>query len=245
MGFLDSLMGKGGKWFDCGKNLSAVSGTLSRLPAPRIGEDGVVSAHLVPDDKSVLANRNGKRNQNDMLELKVQPPPNRAQAFLDALKSMADKKVMVSGALVNDDAKEGKAELYPVDAVWMRLPVDMYPEWMKGMMTTMKDPNAEVHAFRLAAASDARKGGVPAPAASARKIRINFPYPAKANVPNPEIKYEIKPTANVNVDFQFNNEAIRERMELVFELHEAKSQEGPSLFVADFMMFWNQPMSNR
>jgi hypothetical protein len=237
MGLLDSLMGKGGKWFDCNKTLNALAGTLSRMPSPKVLEDGSLAAHLVPEDKSVLTNRNGKRNQNDMLELRVKPAGPKAQAYLDALKSMTDKKVWVTGALVNNDAKEGKAELHPLDVIWTRLPADLYPEWVKGMMTTLKDPDTEVQVFRLAAASHDAKTG--ASGGTARPLKLIFPYPAKSKAPNPELKYEVKSTAAMNADFQLNHERIRERLEFVMELKPSKAEGGLTLFVADLVMFWN------
>jgi hypothetical protein len=239
MGFLDGMLGKGGKWFDCGKTLQGVAGTLSRMPAPQIKEDGIFGAYLVPDDKAILNNRKGARNKNDMLELRVRLPEAQAAGYLSAVKSLMDRKVWATGALVNDDAKDGKAELHPVDVLWGRLAADLYPEWVKGMMTTLRDPATEVQVFRLAAASDASKSGAPAPALSERLVKLVFPYPAKGSAPNPELKYEIKATASLNADFQINHERIRERLELVINLKPAKAEGGPVLFAADMVIFWN------
>jgi hypothetical protein len=239
MGFLDGMLGKGGKWFDCGKTLQGVAGTLSRMPSPQIKEDGIFGAWLVPDDKSVLNNRKAARNKNDMLELRLRLPEAQATAYLNAVKSLADRKVWATGALVNDDGKEGKAELHPVDVIWGRLPAEMYPEWVKGMMTTLRDPATEVQVFRLAASSDASKSGAPAPASSERTVKLIFPYPAKGGAPNPELKYEIKSTGALNADFQLNHERIRERLELVLNLKPAKAEGGPVVFVADLVIFWN------
>ena len=237
MGFLDGLMGKGGKWHDCQKSLQGLAGTLSRMPSPQVKEDGLLSAWFIPEDKSVLTNRNNVRNKNDMLELRLKLASAKQGPYLEALKAMADKKAWVSGALVNDDAKEGKAELHPVDLVWARLPLDLAPEWVKGMTRNLKDPFTEIQYFRILAASSDTKSG-PAPALETHKAKATFPYPAKPPIPNPELKYEIKPLFDLNADIQLNHERIRDRLELVVELKCVK-ENGPTVYGAELVVFWN------
>jgi len=239
MGFLDKLLGKDGKWVDCQKTLVGLGGTISRLPAPQAQkEDGLFSAFLVPDDKNTLLNRNGARNKNDMLEMRFRLDTERGAVFFEALRKLVDHRVWVTGALVNDDAKEGKAELHPLDALWSRLPVTMYPEWVQGLRQNLKNPNAEIHVYRVLAVSDASKSGAPAPALEDRKAKIAFAYPPNEAGGNAELKYEIKPTCVHNTDFQLNHERIRQVLELVVDLKAVKN-DGPTVFVADVAIFWN------
>lgn len=240
MGFLDKLMGKGGKYVDCQKTLVGIGGILSRLPIPQDRkEDGLFSAFLVPDDKNTLLNRNGVRNKNDMLELRFGLDAERGPVFFEALRKLVDHRVWVTGALVNDDAKDGKAELHPLDALWSRLPQSMFPEWVQGMKQGLKDPNTEIEVYRVLAVSDGAKSGAPAPSLENRQVKIPFAYPeAPSTIGNPELKYEIKPTCVHNTDFQLNNERIRQQLELVVELKTLK-KDGPTVFVADVAIFWN------
>jgi len=240
MGFLDKWMSKGGKWVDCQKTLVGIGGVLSRLPVPQARkEDGLFSAFLVPDDKNVLLNRNGVRNKNDMLELRFRLDESRNDVFWTAFQSIVNHRVQVTGALVNDDAKEGKAEIHPLDAIWSQLPESMFPEWAQGLKKNMRDPNAGMQVFRVMAVSDASKSGAPAPASENRSVRIPFSYPLPApSSGNPELKYEIKPSCVHNTDFQLNHEHIRQQLELVVELKAVKN-DGPTVFVADLAIFWN------
>ncbi len=240
MGFLDKLMGKGGHWFDCQKTLSGLSGSLSRLPAPQIKkEDGLFSAYFVPDDKSVLNNRNGVRNQNDMLELRVRLDMDRGDMFYDAFFSVLNDKVWVAGALVNDDAKESKAELHPLDAIWALLPEDAYPEWVKGLRQNLRVPTQPMAVYRVMAVSDASKSGAPPPALEDRSLVIPIAYPPQpSGAPNMEIKYDIKPACVHNTDYQLNDERLKQRLELRLPLKALKN-DGPTVFVADLAVFWN------
>jgi hypothetical protein len=233
-------MSKGGKWVDCQKTLVGIGGVLSRLPVPQARkEDGLFSAFLVPDDKNVLLNRNGVRNKNDMLELRFRLDESRSDVFWNTFQTIVNHRVQVTGALVNDDAKEGKAEIHPLDAIWSQLPESMFPEWAQGLKKNMRDPNAGMQVFRVMAVSDASKSGAPAPASENRSVRIPFSYPLPApSSGNPELKYEIKPSCVHNTDFQLNHEHIRQQLELVVELKAVKN-DGPTVFVADLAIFWN------
>lgn len=239
MGFLGKILGKSGKnWFDCGKNIVGLSGTISRLPAPQVHkEDGLFGAYFVPDDKAVLTNRHGVRNQNDMMELRFKLDKDRGQEFLDAFKGLMPLKVQVAGALINDDEKDSKTELHPLDALWAPLPVSAQPAWVAALRGNLKNPGADIQVFRVLAVSDASISGAPAPSEEERKVRIPFAYPP-GGAPNLELKYEIKPTTVHNTEFQLNHERIQQRLELVLDLKPAK-KDGPSVFVADVAIFWN------
>lgn len=240
MGFLDKWLGKNDKkWVDCQKTLVEISGVLSRLPIPQARkEDGLFSAFLVPNDKAVLLNRNGIRNKNDMLELRFRLDALRGDVFWEAFQSIVNHQVWVTGALVNDDAKEGKAEIHPLDAIWSQLPESMFPEWVQGLKQNLRDPATVVQVFRVMAVSDASKSGAPAPALVNRSVMIPFAYPPVPSVGNPELKYEIKPSCVHNTDFQLNHERVRQQLELVLELKSVENG-GPTVFVADVAVFWN------
>jgi hypothetical protein len=238
MGFLDKLLGKDGKWFDCQTTLTGLSGTISRLPIPQARkDDGLFSAHFVPDDKTTLNNRNGIRNKNDMLELRFRLDQERGEVFWTAFQSIMKNRVFVTGALTNDDAKESKAEIHPLDGIWGMLPADAQPEWVKALRGNLKNPATEIQVYRVLAVSDASKSGAPASALENRQLRVPIPYPP-GGAGNLELKYEVKPTCVHNTDFQLNHEPVKHRLELVVELKAVKN-DGPTVFVADIAVFWN------
>jgi hypothetical protein len=114
----------------------------------------------------------------------------------------------------------------------------MFPDWVQGLKTNMRDPKAGIQVFRVMAVSDASKSGAPAPTSENRTVRIPFAYPPSPSGGNPELKYEIKPSCVHNTDFQLNHERIRQQLELVMELKAVKN-DGPTVFVADLAIFWN------
>jgi len=164
--FLDKIMG-GGKLFDCGQYRSRIAGTLVNSPAPYVAPDGVMTAWLLPDDKSVLKNRNGKDNVNGLLELKVGVVEKARGAVGETLKALAGSKVTVFGVQVNNDAADGKVELYPTDLIAGPLPEERVPGWAGEIRKNIKDPANSV-LYRVLAASDASPHKPPRPTTRGR-----------------------------------------------------------------------------
>ncbi|HEY5037937.1 MAG TPA: hypothetical protein VIJ93_02585 [bacterium] len=236
MSFLDGVFGKN-KLVDTTTYLSNVTGTLVQSPVPGLLEDGNASAWLLPDNKDNLMNRNKVPNKNGLLEMKIKAADKGKQAFVDALKAIAGQKVGVWGVLINDDAKEGRAEIRPLDVLWTQLPEAKYPAWVGEMRKNMRAPET-LSVYKILSASDASTSGKPPRADETRTVKISIPYPPKPGPSYKDIKYEIKSLTNLNSDFQLSNEMVREKLVLNVTLQSAK-EAGPTIFIADLAVFWN------
>lgn len=240
MSFLDKIMG-GGKLFDCGQYRSKLAGTLAKSPVPYVGPDGVLTAWLLPEDKSVLKNRNGRDNVNGLLELRVGVVEKARPAVAEALKSLVGGKVVVFGVQVNNDASDGKVEIYPLDLLAGALPEDRAPGWFGELRRNIKDPvNSTV--YRVLAFSDASPHKPPQ-ADETRPLQISFPYPPPTQVPHQKFAFEIRPIHNEKTDFQLNDDMMKKALDLLVTVA-GRKKEGPGAFVADVGLFWTEETKN-
>jgi hypothetical protein len=240
MSFLDKLVG-GGRLHDCGQYRSRLTGTLVKSPAPFVGPDGVLSAWLLPDDKSVLKNRNGRDNVNGLVELKVGVVEKARVAVGETLKALAGAKVTVFGVQVNNDASDGKVELHPTDLIAGPLPEDRAPAWVGEIRKNIKDP-ANSTVYRVLAASDASPHKPPQ-ADDTRPVQVSFPYPPPTEVPRQKFAFEIRPAHNERTDFQLNDDMMKKALDLLVTVASRK-KEGPGAFVADVFLFWSEETKN-
>jgi hypothetical protein len=219
---------------DCNTTLSNISGKIAG--APFVGPDGQFSVFFVPDDKKYLLNRNQTANGDGRLELKVNLDASGRHAFLDAVKSMAGKTILASGVLVNDDSRNSRAEVNPLDLLVAPLSPDQFPDWFKTIQQNLKDPNA-VTVYRIAAASDASKSKRPPKADETRTVHSNFTYPPKPDATAIKIDFEIRKTLSVKADVRLSHEIMKDRIEMHSTVTSTKD-EGPGVFVGDLVIYW-------
>jgi hypothetical protein len=219
---------------DCNKYLSNISGKIAG--APYVDADGQFSVFFIPDDKNYLLNRNQTANSDGRLELKVNLEASGRHAFLDAVKAMAGKTVCASGVLVNDDSRNVRAEVNPLDLLVVPLNPEQFPDWFKIIQKNLKDQNA-VSVYRIAAASDASKSKRPPKADVTRTAHAFFNYPPKPNVTGVKIDFEIRKTVSVKADVQLSHEIMKERIEMHATVSSAKD-DGPGVFAGDLVIYW-------
>lgn len=233
MGLMD-MFGKKSPLVDTQKNLNHVKGAFSGTA--QMGPDGDFSVWFTPENKQYLLNRDNKPNPNGMVELKVKVDAKYKQAFVDAANSLQGQTVFVSGVLVNDDSKGGKAEVNPLDMIYGPLPPDKHPAWFKDIQSNLKDPNA-VLVYKIAAASDASKANKPPRAEETRTLHTTLPYAPKPNFPKIKVDFEIRKIVNSNADIQLANQAMQQKIELDLSVQSAK-EGGPGVFVGDWVCYW-------
>lgn len=233
MGLMD-MFGKKSPLVDCQKVLSNVSGKLTGMPGA--GPEGDFSARLVPDDKSLLLNRNQIPNPSGHIDLKVKLEASGRQAFSQAVQGMQGKTIYASGVVVNDDSQGGRVEIHPLDMIYSPLDPEQYPAWFKAIQGNLKDPNA-VLVYRVAAATDASKSGKPPRSEESRSLRAVFPYPPKPNFPKIKIDFEVRASLNLKADFRLNNDQMRQKIELNLDLETTK-ENGPGIFVGELVAYW-------
>ncbi len=233
MGLMD-MFGKKSPLVDGKATLSNVAGKLAGLPGAT--PEGDFAVRFMPDDKKYLNNRNGVANPSGLLDLKIKLDPAGRQAFLQAVETMKDKPVFVSGVVANDDSLGGKALVQPLDAIYSPMDPDQYPAWFKAIQGNLKDPNA-VKVYRIVAATDASKSAKPPKADESRTVHASFPYPPKPNFPKIKIDFEVRASLNLKADFRLNNDQMRQRVELDLGI-ETAAENGPGVFVGDFVAYW-------
>jgi len=233
MGLMD-MFGKKSPLVDCQKVLANVSGKLTGMPG--VGPEGDFSARLVPEDKSLLLNRNQVANPTGHIDLKVKLEASGRQAFSQAVQSMQGKPIFVSGVVVNDDSQGGRVEIHPLDMIYSPLGPEQFPAWCQAIQGNLKDSNA-LAVYRIAAATDASKSNKPPRSEESRPLRSAFPYPTKPNFPKIKIDFEVRASLNLKADFRLNNDPIRQRVELNLEL-ETIQDKGPGIFVGELVVYW-------
>jgi hypothetical protein len=233
MGLMDMFSGKT-FLADSGKYLANVPGKL--LGPAKMSSEGDFNIAFVPDDKKWLANRNGKSNQNGLLELKVKITPTQSKAFIDSIQPLLGQTVYASGVLVDDDSQGGKAQVQPLDMIWAPLPQANYPDWFKNILGSLEDPQGAL-AYRIVSASDASKSPKPPRAEQTRQCHVQIPYPPKPDKSAMKIDFEIKKIVLVNADFDLSNDLVHQRIVLEVTVKSAK-EEGPGVFIGDLAVLW-------
>jgi hypothetical protein len=233
MGLMDLFGGKS-KLHDCHLLLENVPGKFSG--APHLTPEGDFSVWFLPEDKKYLSNRNGVPNPNGLLELKVRLEPSRKQAFLDAASAMAGERVFIGGVMVNDEEHSSKALVQPLDLIYAQLPAAKFPVWFQEIVKNLPGPQVPI-AFKVAAASDASKSARPPKADETRALKAFFPYPEKPQIPKIKMDFEMRKVVDLKTEFHLSPEAIRSRILMDLSVASAK-QDGPGLFVGDFVAYW-------
>ncbi|HVZ80435.1 MAG TPA: hypothetical protein VHE12_06475 [bacterium] len=233
MGLMD-LFGKKSTLLDTNQNLVNAPGKLSG--APSATAEGDFHARFVPDDKKYLLNINQTANPSGLLDLKVKLLPQGVQPFLQAVQSMQNKPIFVSGVLANDQAFAHRVVVQPLDMIYSPEDPEQYPGWFKAIQGNLKDPNA-VAVYKVVAASDASKSAKPPRADESRTLKAVFPYPPKPNFPKIKLDFEVRASLNVQADFRPANMPMKERVELEVTLETAK-ENGPGVFVGDLVIYW-------
>jgi len=241
MSLFDKILG-GSKIHDCETYRSGVPGVLVKSPVPRVDPEGMFTAWLLPDDKTLLNNRNGRANANGLIELKVKLVEKYRSALGEAVKALVGRKVRVWGAQVNNDASDGKVEFFPAGMIAGALADEAAPGWVSEIRSNIKDPaNSVVH--RVLAASDASTSHPPPGSQETRSLTTAFPYPPPTEVPHQKFAFEIRQTANQATDFQLNDDMLKKNLDLVVTVAGSKSG-GPGAFAADVFLFWAEDTKN-
>lgn len=233
MGLMD-LFGKKSPLVDVNATLSNAPGKFTGVPS--LSAEGDFHARFVPDDKKHLVNRNQVANPSGHLDLKVKLIPQGGPAFLQAVQSMKDKPIFVSGVLVNDDSQGGRVEVHPLDLIYSSEDPEQYPAWVKAIQGNLKDPSA-VAVYKIVAATDASKSAKPPRAEESRALNVNFPHPPKPDFPKIKLDFEVRASLNVKADFKLNNVPMRQRVELDLGI-ETSQEDGPGIFVGDMVIYW-------
>ncbi len=235
MSLFDKFLG-GSKIYDCETYRQAIPGILAKSPVPQVNSEGVLSAWLNPDDKSLLTNRNGKPNVNGLLEVKAKIDSKGLAAVSEAVKALGGQRVLVWGVQVNNDALDGKVELFPVDMIAGALSVERFPAWASELQKNLKDP-AAVSLYRVLAASDASTSHHPPKGQETRSVKTAFPYPAQPQLPQLKFAFEVRPLANFRSDFQLNDDMLKKNLDFHLTVSGQKN-DGPGVFAADILLFW-------
>jgi hypothetical protein len=147
-----------------------------------------------------------------------------------------EKPVFVSGVLVNDNSRGGKAEVYPLDMLYAPMTQEQFPHWFRDIQGNLKDPGS-VLVYKIAAASDASKSNKPPQSEETRAVQASFPYPPKPNFPKIKIDFEIRKIVNWKTDFRLDNNQMKQRIDLDLSVESIKG-DGPGVFTGDLVAYW-------